>query len=194
MFPWHPGRITTLAFSPDNCWLGVGCSDGTVRVWNIRTGEYVFNEVMDSEVRFVSFVSGSSQLIAGSYEGALSLWDVQGKLLQNVPPVSYVHCMTWLPNGQLVVVDGVVGGLVASVWDTDTGTLARPLIHLKRGSWSAADVEPVDEGKIIVHCYNYDQDERTIEIYDLSSGTVVNSLEGLEGFGELSRRQGGMLL
>ncbi len=70
------GWCNSAAFSPtDPQHLAIGCSDGTVRVWDVPSGEQValLNQGMGQAVRVVAFHADGT-LATGSQNGRVHLW------------------------------------------------------------------------------------------------------------------------
>jgi WD40 repeat protein/serine/threonine protein kinase len=70
------GVVNTLAFSPDGDVLASGASDGTLRLWNPRTGrELVFVSPNLGEVTGVAFSPDGTTIASSSSDGTVRLWD-----------------------------------------------------------------------------------------------------------------------
>jgi WD40 repeat protein len=70
------GVVNTLAFSPDGDVLPTGASDGSLRLWNPRTGrEFVSVSPNLGEVTGVAFSPDGDRLATSSTDGTVRLWD-----------------------------------------------------------------------------------------------------------------------
>ena len=83
---WHPGAVTSLAFSPDSQIIALGGQDCTVRLLDIESG--VCLRVLEGKEEYVSSVFFSPDgTLVGSVAGGdtIRLWEIRsGKLLQEV--------------------------------------------------------------------------------------------------------------
>lgn len=80
----HERKVNQVAFSPDGKWLASASDDGTVRLWNVATGQYVRQfighqhpkhpEIM-IEVKAVAFSPDSGLVASGDSFGRVMLWD-----------------------------------------------------------------------------------------------------------------------
>ncbi|UKZ62532.1 uncharacterized protein TrAtP1_003777 [Trichoderma atroviride] len=58
----HSKSVTAIAFSPDNRYLASGSTDGTINVWNIRTGAVLQITKKETLIRTISFDVAASCL------------------------------------------------------------------------------------------------------------------------------------
>ncbi|HKX60900.1 MAG TPA: protein kinase, partial [Verrucomicrobiae bacterium] len=61
----NTGGAQALAFSPDGTRLGAGCSDGTVRNWDVASGEELLLIKLNRGVSSIAFSSDGQQLFCG---------------------------------------------------------------------------------------------------------------------------------
>ncbi|KAF7912092.1 uncharacterized protein EAF01_001113 [Botrytis porri] len=92
----HTNSISSVAFSPNSKQIISGSSDNTLQIWDIATGEQSLsrliasstslgyskrradssNEGHTSEVYSVAFLSDGKQIISGSYDNTMRVWDI----------------------------------------------------------------------------------------------------------------------
>ena len=68
---------TCIDFSPDGSQLAVGYDDGTVYLWDLKTGEYRLTMKGHSDVvDGVDFSPDGKRLLTSSGDGKSKVWDV----------------------------------------------------------------------------------------------------------------------
>jgi WD40 repeat protein len=70
-------RATALAFAPDGRTLAASCTDGTIRFWNVGSGQE--HPRLDGEQGYVSslvFTLDGQRLATGGEDGTILLWEV----------------------------------------------------------------------------------------------------------------------
>ena len=171
----HDSRVTDVEFTPDGRFLLTVSHDGTLRRWNVATGEEL--EVMhaEKEITSLSILPGGKTVLTGGQE-SMQLWDLEsGSRLREFPLKGRITSMDVTADGARAVTgerNGYVRvwnlekgfaeqtirleGLVTSVVVTDDGKHAiagghgQRLIVLK-----LATGEIVAERRISSHCINH---------------------------------------
>jgi eukaryotic-like serine/threonine-protein kinase len=108
---WWGGRW--LGWSPDGGKLAAGCTDGTVHVWETRSGrELHVLQAHKSAVHTVAFGSDGSRLASWGRDGAIKLWNADtGRLTADLAHPGDVSAGAWSPDEALVATghnDGTV--------------------------------------------------------------------------------------
>jgi len=119
-FGSHPGLVLGAAWSPEGDQVASVSQDGALRVWNIKSGQMLF-EVEEVGQGGVSSVSWHSGVIATGTQGGIRLWrGSDGEHLHDL----LTNRQTWAadvvfsPDGQYLVGGLDSGELI--VWDTST--------------------------------------------------------------------------
>ncbi len=115
LFTSFTGAVTQIVFSPDGGVLASGHYDGTIRIWDMRTGTEILTIPTGAVVESLAF-SADSRLLAsgGSFEDNLvRIWDAgNGELLRELTGhQAGVVKLLFSPNSQLLVsasYDGMV--------------------------------------------------------------------------------------
>ena len=135
-FIGHTEGIRAVAFSLDSRTLASGSRDGSVRIWDVVTGEHRV-ALTTAPVSTLAFSPDSRTLAVGSRNNAVQLWDLQTDQLRDsfIGHTDSISTVAFSPDGNSLVsadVDGVI-----RLWDADTGPAARNhhsarVIHLFR--------------------------------------------------------------
>jgi WD40 repeat protein len=112
--------VRHVAFTPNSQLLAAIDADGTVKVWDLRTGtvKHALADHSRSGAQ-VAFSPDGRTLAANAANGKVRLWDVQtGKLQRELTaPFNQVEGVMFSPDGQRVL----AGGLRLWQWDANTG-------------------------------------------------------------------------
>jgi WD40 repeat protein len=134
----HTSFITSLAFSPDGKTLASSSADGTVRLWEVKTGQPLGQALSghSSLVLTVAFSPDGRTLASGGADQTIILWDVSNFKGRTDRPLAYaltghqgeVSSVTFSPDGQRLA-SGSEDGLVI-LWDVATQQpLGLPLVN-----------------------------------------------------------------
>ncbi|KAJ5527793.1 hypothetical protein N7513_011952, partial [Penicillium frequentans] len=75
-FEGHTGNITGVAFHCEGKWMVTSSEDGTVKVWDTRTGSLQRNYVHRAAVNDVVIHPNQGELISGDRAGMVRVWDL----------------------------------------------------------------------------------------------------------------------
>jgi WD40 repeat protein len=115
--------VTSVAFSFDGTYIvSCGGDDKIVQLWNINTGQQRTidqhpDSTSEAKVRCVAFSPDGTQIVSGSHDGSIQLWDVNtGKL------VSTLYSWPWINRAHSDVVSSVSFSpdgnfILSSSWD-----------------------------------------------------------------------------
>jgi WD40 repeat protein len=184
----HIGNVTSVVFSPDSNTLVSGSRDGTVRLWNIATGE---NHQTPIQIDWVNTVASSPDGNAfasagGGWEGfnpGIHLWNADtGELIKTFGLRAYdTLCLVFSPDGNMLVSGNQNGDNDLYLWNAHTGEL------IKTFTGHTDDVNSVvfsPDGNTIVSAGAGWDDEKMeyvggeIHLWDAHTGELLKSLTG----------------
>ncbi len=115
-----------VAFSPDGKTLGSANEDGTIKLWNMDTGESLPTLKQDNAVKAIAFSPDGKTLLSVSYTQTVKVWDLQTGT--NLTPlktlgVFLVNAVAFTPNNQMFASAIVDDDNTLGLWDLQTGKL-----------------------------------------------------------------------
>jgi WD40 repeat protein/serine/threonine protein kinase len=181
-FEGHTGPIRALAFAPNGKRAVSGSQDGTVRVWDVQTGEALHVLPVDPHGVLALAVTpdGDGVLTAGSGVG-VSLWDVDtGALRQRFDPSGFfVTALALSPDGRIALTGEERKGLfdaapkrdsTVRLWDIASGKMRQQFAG-QPGAIRALAFSP--DGRTIASA----SQDGTIRLWDMVSGTKLPQLD-----------------
>ena len=106
-FEGHTGNITGVAFHCEGKWMVTSSEDGTVKVWDTRSGTEQRNYKHASPVNDVVIHPNQGELITASRDGSVQVWDI-GESIRT-------HSMTVVPDVSMACVSvGSDGTILAA--------------------------------------------------------------------------------
>jgi WD40 repeat protein len=127
----HTDLVTSVFFTAGGQVVISSSYDGTVRMWEGRTGEYQGTLKRGTDELSAFAVSPDGKLLAGGGANkTVQLWDAQtGHELNTLTIANYVHAITFSPDGKTIAVASGLGenNGAALLWDMATGKLLHTL-------------------------------------------------------------------
>jgi WD40 repeat protein len=120
----HADAVNGVAYSPDGTRLASGSSDGSVRVWNVTTGQEVLPPLRghEDQIYAVAYSPDGRTLASAGDDMTVRVWDATtGQLIRTLGAGDdrvWVHTMAFSPDGLRLVLGG---GDEMRVWDVTTG-------------------------------------------------------------------------
>lgn len=120
----HDEYIHDVSFSPDGSLLATASWDKTTKIWDVNTGELLFELIHDDIVWSAKFDPDGSRLLTSSDTRAAHIWDVQtGRLLSQTPPSkSHKRYAEFSPDGRRIL----TAARQAALWEAES---LQPLIR-----------------------------------------------------------------
>ncbi len=118
----HTALVCKNALSPDGKLLASSSHDSTVRLWDVKTGQFIRALQHEAAVFCVDWSPDGATLASGSCgpEMKLTIWDTKsGHLQLNLEEHSAVNSVAWSPDGKMLA-SGSDDGMVR-LWDASSG-------------------------------------------------------------------------
>ncbi len=184
-FTGHKDVIRSITITPDSKWvisssggtLGisttkgslVGPFDNTIRVWNLKTGEELFNLTGHSDsVNVVAITPDRKSIISGSTDRNLKVWNLETRkeIFTLIGHSDSIVAVAITPDGKRVISGSRDSTL--KIWNLETGEEVFPLIgHTE----SIVAIAITPDGKRVISTSH----DRTIKVWELFRGREIAS-------------------
>ncbi|NEQ77394.1 MAG: hypothetical protein F6K23_32915 [Okeania sp. SIO2C9] len=167
----HQGNVRSVAISPDGKTLASGSGDGTVKLWDIPTGEMLVSFWHSGVVTAVGFTADGRAVIGCSADRGMKSWDIYtGQLLHRM---NGTQPIAFGAGGLRMAASG--GPRYIRLWNAEQGQLLRnlsiPNTNNNRGIEAIAFSE---DGQTIAHAM---KGESKILVWDVETWKVRYTLE-----------------
>jgi WD40 repeat protein/predicted Ser/Thr protein kinase len=167
----HTGGIHGLAFSPDGTRLASSSLDGTLKVWDVTTGQVLHTlKGHSSEVASVAFSPDGKQLAsAGFQDQMVKVWDAStGQELMTLRGHGGgLWDVAFSPDGRRLA--SASSDLTVKVWDATTG---QEVFTLKGHSDEVKSVAFSPDGRRLASA----SQDRTVKVWDTANGQELLTL------------------
>ena len=72
----HEDSVNSVAYSADGLFIASGSKDGTLRIWDIRSGEEKMAPLRSGGVTSVAFVPDGTSVVSGTETGIVYIWNL----------------------------------------------------------------------------------------------------------------------
>ncbi|HKS43318.1 MAG TPA: TIR domain-containing protein [Blastocatellia bacterium] len=172
----HSAPIRTMTVTPDGGSIISGSDNGTMRVWDIQSGQLLRTlKGYAGAIYSVAVTPDGGSIISGSDNGTMRVWDMQsGQLLRTLEGhVDAVLSVAVTPNG-LSIISGSSDRTVR-MWDIQSGQ-TRFTLRGHKGIINSVVVTP--DGRSIISL----SDDRSFRFWDFTSHRLLRTFEGLTSF------------
>jgi WD40 repeat protein len=164
----HSDEVTSVAFNPkEPAVVGSASVDGTIKLWNARTGKTLLNlRDPNGSVYGLAFSPDARLLATVGQEKNVKLWDTKtGNRINTLSAHGTGDLsVAFLPGGRLLASTG--WEKLVRVWDLETG---KPIYTLSGHSWVVESVACSPNGKLVVS----GGADGTVRLWDVENGQEV---------------------
>jgi PQQ-like domain len=172
--------ITAFAASPDECRLVLGCNNGDISAWDVRTGDLLWQRSLNASrpslIRDFTFTRDGGSFLVSDFEGNARIVDSKTgrdvRVLSMSPESPQIWAGAISPDGRSCVVMGLDNQLYA--FDVESGHFTRAGISY-RGSWIRYSLD----GKYIAMFPRSSNDEEDLLIVAADGSWAVQKCERL---------------
>jgi WD40 repeat protein len=175
----HPGPVRGVAFDPGGRRLASASSDGTVRIWDLETGQAVLSLREPSGFLESLALSADGKLLATAggvpplpeRPGTLMLWNaVTGVKVRTIKGhTREILGVAFSPDGKRLA--SASADKTARVWETETG---REIVAFRGHSASVHGVAFAPDGQSVASGSR----DGTVRVWDAASGQETRCLRG----------------
>ncbi|HVT37198.1 MAG TPA: TIR domain-containing protein [Nevskiaceae bacterium] len=175
-FDGQKGILYGGAFNPAEDRVATASADGTVSLWNVKTGEKVSSLFQSAVGAYsASFNADGSRVLttsaptASPEKDSAGLWNANdGHLIARLPHERSVFSAHFNNHGDRIVTTGADGAV--KLWDSRDGTLLRNLAA-HHGWGVSASFSPDDRTMVTAG------EDNSVKLWDGRSGAILKSLE-----------------
>ncbi|ARI81869.1 WD40 repeat domain-containing protein [Microcystis aeruginosa] len=168
----HNSRVNSVSFSRDGKTLATGSDDGTIKLWDVETGQEIRTlSGHNGKVNSVSFSPDGKTLATGSEDKTIKLWNVEtGEEIGTLSGHDgYVFSVSFSRDGKTLATGSDDGTI--KLWDVETGQEIRTL---SGHNGKVNSVSFSSDGKTLA----FDSDGGTIKLWyiDIETGKEIRTL------------------
>ncbi|EMD36334.1 hypothetical protein CERSUDRAFT_95666 [Gelatoporia subvermispora B] len=172
----HTGTVFAVAFAPDGTHLVSGSEDGTVRIWDAKTGDLLLDplEGHSHAVMSVAFSPDGTLVVSGSLDKTIQVWDSETGELVTGPLTGHnggVQCVAVSPDGTRIVSGS--RDCTLRLWNATTGDLVTDAFEGHTDAVKSVKFSP--DGTQVVSA----SDDKTLRLWNVTTGRQV--MEPLAG-------------
>jgi WD40 repeat protein len=168
----HKKAVLSVAMSPDSKYLVTGSEDKTIKLWEISSGEVVYDWLSEGDSVFsVDFQPNGKEVVAASYR-TIQRWTVEGG--QPLPDLSEEHrgtvyTVAYSQDGNTLASGS--GDNSVKLWEASTG---KRLQTLYGHQWAVRAVTFSPDGNILASASS----DNTVKLWRVKTGHLIHTLEG----------------
>ncbi|MEN9518227.1 MAG: hypothetical protein RLZZ381_815 [Cyanobacteriota bacterium] len=167
----HSDAVFSVAISPDGQNFVSGSADKTVKLWNLHTGELLYEFIGHSgEVVTTAISPDGETMVSGSRDKTINVWNLKTKQLLHTlrGHTNKIVCVAISPDGQTLF-SGDEDAKI-KIWNLESGKLLNSIdAHADEVEFLA--VSP--DGKTLVSA----SEDKTVKIWNANTGQLLHTLK-----------------
>ncbi len=176
-------KIISLALSPDEHMLAIGCDDGKIVLWNISTDKTKLFSAHNGGVNTIAFSRDGTKFVSGGYVSRFKIWDSvkvweTAKTIYTFPEATNTVSVAFSPDNETVAATNAEMKeyptdeiILLNINDNKKRILKGP----KELNISSIDFSP--DGMMLVAGLRRRGYSGTIKLWALNTGTPIHEFE-----------------
>ena len=170
----HTDSVETVSYSPDGRTLASASWDGTVKLWNVESGDIIFNlDGHSGGADALSFSPDGRTIASGSWDGAVKLWDFESgeNIFTLEEHTGGVDAVSYSPDGRTLA--SASWDSTVKLWAIEPGKI---IATLEGVSSAATSVSFSPDG----HTLAVGTMDGAVQLWDVESREMTAALEEMD--------------
>jgi WD40 repeat protein/serine/threonine protein kinase len=176
----HTDNVVSLAVSSDGKRLCSGGADGTIKVWDVKTGKAILTLQQTGGVFSLALSSDGKRLCSVGGGGTIKVWDLEaGKETLTLPGhTNLVASLALSADGKRLCSGCIFGDNTIKVWDLEAG---KETLTLRGHKNEVVSLALSSDGKRLFSGSAAFDGSGEIKVWDVEAGKETLTLRGHDG-------------